>query len=142
MKFRDYFSLKHILFALLLFAILIPFAIRDSNNQVKVTFDDTSVYAKSSKYSMTIRYDEIQSVFLTELTEPGEKVQDGYDDDILRAGLWKNDLWGEYHINADLDATNCVLLRLKDNRYFVISQKDNETTLEIYDTLVSKIPEA
>ncbi len=142
MKFRDFFSLKHFLFAVLLFAVLIPFAIRDSNNQVKVRYDDTSVYVSSNKYSMTVRYDEIASVELTDLAEPGEKVQDGYDDDILRAGMWRNDTWGEYHIAADLDTTNCVLLRLKDDRIFVISQKDNETTLGVYETIVSNIPEA
>ena len=85
MKFKDYFSIKHMLFAVALFAILIPFAIRDSNNQVKVSFDDTSVYTSSNKYSLTVSYDQIDSVELAVLPEAGEKVEDGYDDDILPA---------------------------------------------------------
>jgi len=142
MRFRDYFSIKHILFAVLIFAVLIPFAIRDSNNQVKVSFDDSNVYTSSNKYNLTIPFADIASVELTALAEPGEKVQDGYDDDILRAGMWKNDTWGEYYITADLDADNCVLITLQDGRLFVISQKDNTTTEEIYNTLLAKLPSA
>ena len=139
MKFRDYFSLKHILFAVAIFAILIPFAIRDSNNQVKVSYDDSNIYTSSNKYSLTIPYADIASVSLTGLAEPGEKMQDGYDDDILRAGMWKNDSWGEYYITADLDADNCVLIKLKDGRLFVVSRKDNAATEEIYHTLLDKL---
>lgn len=139
MRFKDYFSLKHMLFAIALFAILIPFAIRDSNNQVKVSFDDTSIYTTSNKYNMTIRYDQIAEAKLTDLAEPGEKVQDGYDDDILRAGMWKNETWGEYHVTADLDTTNCVVMTLTDGRIFVFSSKDNETTAQHFETLQSHL---
>ena len=124
------------LFAVALFAILIPFAIRDSNNQVKVSFDDTSVYTSSNKYSLTVSYDQIDSVELAVLPEAGEKVEDGYDDDILRAGKWINDTWGEYYITADLDTSNCVVMHLTDGRIFVFSSKDDETTQQHFDTLI------
>ncbi len=139
MRFKDYFSIKHILFAVFLFAILMPFAIRDSNNQVKVSFDDTSIYTSSNKYSMTIRYDQIDSIELTDLADAGEKVEDGYDDDILRAGKWHNDAWGEYYITADLDTSNCVVMHLKDGRIFVFSSKDNNTTAQYFETLQSHL---
>lgn len=135
MKFKDYFSVKHILFAVALFAILIPFAIRDSNNQVKVRFDDTSIYTTSNKYSMTVLYDQIAGIELVALPEAGEKIEDGYDDDILRAGKWRNDTWGEYYITADLDTSNCVVMHLTDERIFVFSSKNDETTAELYETL-------
>lgn len=135
MKFRDYFSLKHILFAVVLFAVLIPFAIRDSNNQVKVRFDDENIYTVSNKYTLTIPYADIASAELVPLAEPGEKVQDGYDDDILRAGIWRNDTWGEYYITADLDTDQCVLITLRDGRLFVFSHKNNATTAEDFETL-------
>lgn len=139
MKFKDYFSIKHMLFAVALFAILIPFAIRDSNNQVKVSFDDTSVYTSSNKYSLTVSYDQIDSVELAVLPEAGEKVEDGYDDDILRAGKWINDTWGEYYITADLDTSNCVVMHLTDGRVFVFSSKNDETTAEHYQTLLTHL---
>ena len=139
MRFKDYFSLKHILFALLIFALMIPLAIRDSNNQVKVRFSETEVSTSSNRYSMTVRYDEIESVELTALPDAGEKVENGYDDDILRAGYWRNDVWGEYHITADLDASVCVVMHLKDSRIFVFSSKDDATTQQHFETLQSHL---
>ena len=139
MIFTKKAALKQLLFVLFLFALLIPVAVWDSNSQVRVHFDDTSVQVKSDKYTMDIPYSEIASAELTGLAAPGEKVRDSFDDDILRTGIWRNDAWGEYCINADLDATNCVLLRLTDGRVFVISRKDNDTTREICETLLSHI---
>lgn len=139
MRFTKKAALTQLVFILALFAILLPFAIWDSNSQVKVSFDDTAIYATSDKYNMTIRYDEIESVELAELADPGEKVQDSFDDKILRTGIWHNDAWGEYYITADLDASNCVLLHLKDGRLFVISRKNNATTEEVYNTLLSHL---
>ena len=139
MKFKDYFAPKQIIFAIVLFAILIPFAIRDSNNQVKVRFDDTSVYTTSNKYSMTVQYDQIESIQLVPLAEPGEKVENGYDDDILRAGMWHNDTWGDYHITADLDTTNCVVMTLDDGRIFVFSRKSNTETETLFEELQSRL---
>ena len=139
MKFKDYFSLKHILFAVVLFAILVPFAIRDSNNQVKVSFDDTTIYTTSNRYNMSVTYAQIESIELVPLAEAGEKIEDGYDDDILRAGKWKNDTWGEYYITADLDTNNCVVMHLTDGRIFVFSSKDDETTQQHFDTLNSHL---
>ena len=140
MKFRDYFSLKHIVFAVLLFALLIPIALWDSNTQVKVSFDDTSVYAKSDRFGMTIGYDLIKTAALESLAAEGVKVnEDAFGDDIIRTGLWKNDTWGEYNICADLDTSVCVVAYLHDGRVFVFSQKDDATTEEVFKTLQSHL---
>ena len=65
---------------------------------------------------------------MTALPEPGERLADAYDDDILRAGVWQNETWGEYIIVADLDATNCIKMDLNDGRTLVFSRKNNEAT--------------
>ena len=135
MKFRDYFSLKHILFAVVLMAIMLFFAIRQSDNMVKVYFEDTNVQVTSSKYSMSIQYADIQSAELAPMEAAGEEIADTYDDDILRAGTWRNDVWGEYSICADLDTTNCVVVTINDGRTLVFSRKNNDTTAELYNTL-------
>ena len=137
MKFRDYFSLKHILFAISLIAVMMFFAVRQSNNMVKVYFEDTQMEVVSSKYSMAIPYDIIASAELADLAEPGEKVESGWDDDLLRSGKWVNDTWGEYYICADLDTSNCIVMELNDGRIFVISRKNDKTTAEIYETLLT-----
>lgn len=135
MKFRDYFSKKQFFFALFIFIILIPIALLQSANLVKVSFSADRINVTSSKYNIVVRYEEIASAELAELSEAGEKVKDGYDDDLIRYGVWKNDVWGEYTICADLDATQCVVLHLTDGRIFVFSRKDNAETAKLYDTL-------
>ena len=140
MKFKDYFSLKHIVFAVLLFAILIPIALRDSNTQVKVTFGDESFSIRSDRYSMSMNYTDIESVELAPLAEPGERLEDCFDDDIIRYGKWLNDAWGEYYITADLDTSNCVVIQLIDGRTFVFSSKDNDQTATLCDQLLAKLP--
>ena len=128
MRFRDYFSLKHILFAIVLMGLMVLLAINQSANTVKVYFENTEVQVISAKYSLAIPYDIIQSAELVDLPFEGERVVHAYDDDTLRAGVWNNETWGEYHIVADLDAKNCIAVRLNDGRLFVFSHKDNATT--------------
>ena len=140
MKFKDYFSLKQILFAVLLFAILIPVALWDSNTQVKVNFGSENVNIRSDRYSMSVPFADITSTELAELADPGEKVEDGFDDDIIRTGKWLNDTWGEYYIIADLDTTNCVVIHLEDGRTFVFSSKDNDQTTKLYEQLLTYLP--
>lgn len=139
MKFWKSFSKKAVLrqlfFVLTLFTILIPIAIWDSNTQVKVTFDSTELYIDSDKYSMAVPYDIISSTELVTLPEAGEKVADGFDDDIIRTGVWTNSVWGEYYIVADLDVSNCIVLHLNDERIFVFSCKNEEKTAEYFNTL-------
>ncbi len=132
--------LKQFLFVLALFAILIPVAIWDSNTQVKVSYSSDAMSVRSDHYSLTIPYDIIEDVVITDLAELGEEVADGWEDDIVRTGNWRNDTWGEYFIVADMDADNCVLITLNDGRLFVVSQKNNTATEEVYNTLLSKLP--
>lgn len=144
MKFWKQFSkqavLRQLLFALLIFALIIPFALWDSNTQIKVSFGEESVTVKSDKYSLDIQYADIVSAELTVLAEAGEKVADGVDNEILRCGLWKNDAWGEYYINADLDATDCILIHTKDGKTFVFNGASNRKTADLFETLQAHLP--
>lgn len=135
MKFRDYFSFKQIVFALVIVAMFIGFALWDSVTQVKLTFEDTSVTVKCDKYSMNIPYDMVESAELAQLAEAGEELADGADDETMRSGHWKNDTWGEYFACVDLEATDCILVHLNDGRLFVFSRRDNEATAEDFATL-------
>ena len=139
MEFWRSFSINAVLkqlgFALVIFAILIPLSFWDSGRQVQVSFDDSSIFVKSKKYSMSVLYQEIDSAELTQLADPGEEVTDSFDNDILRTGIWENDTWGEYYIVADLDTSNCIVLHLIDGRTFVFSCKDDETTVSHYEQL-------
>ena len=143
MKFWKSFSktavLKQFFFVLALFALLIPIALWDSGTQVKVRFYNDEVNVKSDRYTMIVRYDLIESAELTELAEPGEKVLDGFDNDIVVTGTWRNEAWGEYSINADPDTSVCVKMTLTDGRIFVFSCKDDAKTEELYKTLMTHL---
>ena len=135
MKFRDYFSIKHILFAIGIVALMLGFAFWQSDNVVKVTFYEESVFVKARRYAMDIHYEDIQSAELTAMEESGEEVADSFDDDTVRTGVWKNDVWGEYTTCIDPDTGNCILLKLADGRTLVFSRKDDATTTELFNTL-------
>lgn len=143
MNFWKSFSKKAVLrqlfFVLALFAILIPIAIWDSNTQVKVRFYAEDFDINSDRYNMNVHYDQVDHAELTKLLDPGEKVQDGFDNDVVRTGTWRNDAWGEYSINADLDTTICVKMTLTDGRIFVFSCKDDAKTEELYKTLMTHL---
>lgn len=141
MRFRDIFSLKHILFALFVMAVMIPFAISQSNNTVKVNVNERQVLARSSRFQMLVDYDIIDSMELVPLAEAGEKLsEDSYDDGIVRYGQWKNSVWGEYTVCADADVESCIVLHLNDGRIFVFNRKDAAETESIYRQLLEKLP--
>lgn len=133
--FRSHAVIKQLLFVLVLFALLIPVAIWDSNSQVKVRFGSDTVSVKCDRYSMSILYADIASAELTELAEPGEPIADCRDDAIILCGVWSNEPWGEYTVVADPDATNCIKLHLKDGRILVFSRKNNNSTAEDFAEL-------
>ena len=135
MKFRDYFSIKHILFAVGVVALMLAFAFWQSDNVVKVTFYEESVFVKARRYAMDIHYDDIRSAELVAMEESGEEVADSFDDDTVRTGVWKNDAWGEYTTCIDPDTEKCILLKISDGRTLVFSRKNEETTAELFETL-------
>ena len=135
MKFKDYFSVKHMLFAVGIMAIMLLFASYQSNNVVEVTFYEESVYVKAKRDMMDVHYADIQSAELTAMAPSGDEVQSSFDDDTVRTGTWKNEAWGEYTACIDPDTGNCILLKIADGRTLVFSRKDDATTEELFSTL-------
>ena len=135
MVFTKKAALRQLIFILILFALLIPAAIWDSNSQVKVRFDDSIVHVKSDRYTMNIQYSDIASAELTSLAEAGYPVMNSFDNDIIRTGVWSNDAWGEYIIVVDLDADQCIKLALHDGRTLVFSRKNDKATTQDFETL-------
>lgn len=110
---------------------------------VKVIFNDDNVYVKSDKYSMTISYEDIVSAELVTFPDaPGTEVADTFDDGTLLAGTYRNDVWGEYSICADPDASVCIVVRLTDGRCLVFSRKSDVDTALDYEELLTHLPNA
>ncbi len=136
MRFREIFTLRYIVFAVIFFILLVLMAVWDSNTQVNVSMQDTSISIRSNEFGMFVEYEQIASVELVPLAEAGEKKDDAFDNKILRSGYWKNDTWGDYCINADLDATTCIVMHLTDGRIFVFNCKDDARTEELHRELL------
>ena len=137
-KFWKLVSRKDLVFGIVLFAIVIAMTVFETYNKVKVEFSDTAVDISTSKYSMNIPYDLVESVELVALPEAGEVI-DGTDDMAARTGLWKNETWGEYYICADLNSPTCIVAHLEDGRIFVFSRRNDEETTQIYDRFLDQL---
>lgn len=137
-KFWKLVSRKDLVFGILLFAVVIAMTVFETYNKVKVEFSDTAVDIRTSKYSMNIPYEIVESVELEALPDAGQVV-DGADDMAARTGHWENEIWGEYYICADLNSPTCIVVHLKDGRIFVFSRRNEEETAQIYETLVDNL---
>ena len=133
-KFWKLVSKKDLVFITLIFAAVIVFSFVETQNKVKVTFNEASVDVVSAKYSMNIPYEMIDYAQLEALPEAGHVVS-GRDDMTIRYGTWANDRFGEYYICADLAAENCIVVHLKDGRFFLFSRLRAEKTSTLFDTL-------
>ena len=137
--FKNKVAVRYFIFGLLLFAATIGLSFIDSANDVKVTFEADAVLVESDRYKMSILYSEIENVELTEMADAGESIS-GKDTMVLRTGTWNNEAWGEHYICADLDCLQCIVVRISDGRVLVFSSKNDETTAQLYETLLTHLP--
>ena len=133
-KFWKLVSKKDLVFISLIFVAVIVFSFVETQNKVKVSFGEESVDVTSAKYTMNIPYELIKDVQLMDLPEAG-KVISGRDDMTIRYGTWNNDHFGEYYICADLAAENCIVVQLKDGRFFLFSRLSTAETSALFETL-------
>ena len=131
-KFWYVVSKKDFIFGLVVFALAILISLKPSN-KVRVQFDETSVDVVTTKYSMNIPYDMVDSISLVDKPELGTQI-DAYNDNIVAYGIWNNDVWGEYTACIEGATDNCIVIKLTDGRTFVISRRDNEETKVVYET--------
>ena len=136
-KLKYLFRWRDMLFAVVLFALILGIAFIRGQNLVEVTFGDTAVDIVGNRYTMNIPYDIIESVTLAEVSKDDDVIN-AREDLALRTGQWKNADWGEYYACIDLQTNVCVLVRLDDGRYFAFSSKSNEVTQQAYETLLDK----
>ena len=137
-KLKYLFKWRDFAFTVVLFAIIIAIAFFRGSNLVEVTFEEDAVDIVSSRYSMNIPYDMIESAQLAEVDEDDEIIQ-ATADIALRTGQWSNAVWGEYSACIDMQTEVCVLVHLDDGRYFAFSTKSQEATEQAYNTLLEKV---
>lgn len=131
-------SKKDFIFGLIVLALVIIISIARPSKNVKTVYDVDAVDVKSTQYSMNIPYEMVSNLELAELPELGENL-DGYNNQVIQTGLWRNEVWGEYHSCLDLACETCMVVHLNDGRIFVISLRNAEETAASYEEFLSHI---
>ena len=136
-KFWNFLSKKDLIFGLIILALVILISFKPSN-KVRFAFGTDSVDIKSTRYSMNIPYDMVESLELVTKPDMGTKI-DGYTDGIIANGLWNNETWGDYTACLEVYTDNCILVHLTDGRLFVLSRRNNEETKRIYEEFLTYV---
>ena len=132
-KLKYLFKWRDLLFAVLLFTLILSVAFCRAEDMITVTYGETAVDVMTNRYSMNIPYDMIKSVQVGEVDEDDEIIK-GKGDIALLTGHCTNKEWGEYYGIIDRQTSKCVLIYLNDGRLFVFSHKSDEKVQEDFNT--------
>ena len=139
MKFDRRIFSNLILFIVLIVVVAV-LTMCQSATAVKVAYSDELMAISSKDYRMNIEYADVLSLELVENPELGS-VADGKNRPELQSGLWKNDIWGEYHLVFNPNATNCIVAHLQDGQTYVFNYNTNEATAECYREFLTHLPQ-
>ena len=136
-KFWQVVSKKDLIFGLIILLLTMIISFKPSN-KIRFSFEEDSVDIKTTKFSMNIPYDMVRSAELTDKPHMGSQI-DGYTDNIVAYGIWENDVWGEYTACVEVYTDNCIVIHLTDGRIFVVSRRDNEETVKVFEEFQNHI---
>ena len=100
----------------------------ESSFTVEATFSD----------SRTVEYDAVDSIEYREDFDKGTRIF-GFSSARLLTGTFSNDEFGSYTLYSYTTCDSAVIIKV-GNKTLAISGADNQSTKEIYDTLLSKCP--
>lgn len=135
-KLKYLFKWKDLAFTAVLFVGILAIAFFRGESMMDVTFGETAVDVTTSRYSMNIPYDMVESIEIGQIDEDDELVN-GVADIALRTGTWRNEQWGEYSACVDVQTGKCILVHLNDGRLFVFSHESDEKVQSDFETLQS-----
>ena len=120
---------------LILVFVVIVMVVGDVN--VEFGAESFTVNASFSE-TLTIRYDEVDSVEYREKADIGQREM-GFGSPRLSTGVFQNKEFGRYTLYAYTNGEGCVVLR-KGEDVLVIALKTAEENKAIYEQLKAKIP--
>ena len=135
-KLKYLFKWRDVAFTALIFFIILTLAFCMGETMMDVTFNDDSVDIVTSRYTMNIPYDMVDSVELGQINKYDEVIK-GKADIAVRTGQWISETWGEYSACLDMQTSKCIMVHLNDGRLFVFSHKNDEKVQQDFDTLQS-----
>ena len=137
-KLKYLFKWRDLLFAVLLFTLILTVAFCRAEDMITVNYGEKAVDVMTNRYSMNIPYDMIESVQIGDVDEDDEIIK-GKGDIALLTGHCTNKNWGEYYGIIDRQTDKCVLVRLNDGRLFVYSHQSDEKVQQDYENLLSRL---
>ena len=135
-KLKYLFKWRDLLFAVLLFTLILTVAFCRAEDMITVNYGEEAVDVMTNRYSLNIPYDMIDSVQIGDVDEDDEIIK-GKGDIALLTGHCVNKGWGEYYGNIDRQTDKCVLVYLNDGRLFVFSHRSDEKVQQDCETLLS-----
>ena len=124
-KLKYLFKWRDLAFTVLLFTLILTVAFCRAEDMIQVNFGEDALDVSTSRYSMNIPYEMIESVEVG-ILDKDDKIIEGKGDIALRTGHCTNKDWGEYYGVIDLQTSKCVLIYLNDGRLFVFSHQSDE----------------
>ena len=137
-KLKYLFKWRDLLFAVLLFTLILTVAFCRAEDMITVNYGEEAVDVMTNRYSLNIPYDMIDSVQIGDVDEDDEIIK-GKGDIALLTGHCVNKVWGEYYGIIDRQTDKCVLVYLNDGRLFVFSHRSDEKVQQDCETLLSHL---
>jgi len=135
-KLKYLFKWRDLVFALVLFTLILTVAFCRAENMMDVTFGESAVDIHTSRFNMNIPYDMVESIEIGDINKH-DKTEESITDIALRTGQWTSETWGEYSACLDMQTSKCILVHLNDGRLFAFSHKSDEKVQQDFETLQS-----
>ena len=109
-----------------------------SSESVDVALDETSFTVKAPMFDHTFSYDEIDDIQYFDDFDKGARKM-GYSDGKICSGKFNNSMFGDYQLASYSSVRPCIAISVGGDIY-AFNQDSDAKTLELYYSLVSRIP--
>lgn len=109
-----------------------------TSESVDVTLDETSFTVKAPMFDHTFSYSEIDDIQYFDDFDKGTRKM-GYNDGRISSGKYNNSMFGDYQLASYSSVRPCIAISVGGDMY-AFNQDSDAKTLELYNSLVSRIP--
>lgn len=118
--------------------IVIVVAVIFISGTIEYRFNDESLTIKANYWeNATVTYSEVDSIEYREVDLIGKRII-GFSSFSIQMGEYDNSEFGSYTRYSYSNCKSCVVVRA-DDRVLILNKKDEKTTKELYETLLTKV---
>lgn len=122
---------KNLALVILILALVLFYVFSGGSVGISLDFGENELTISASNYDWIIPYNQIESLELTGLPDPGTVI-DGSEKRNLCCGTWKNNTFGEYTLCADPRIEACIVIRMKSGDVYVINYENSDSTEQLH----------